>query len=62
MSQNLVTEKNSVTKFSDDQYCDDENFVTNSSLNMICDGIVMEIFVTILVFSCSVVGRGGGHL
>ena len=43
----------SVTKFINDQYCDDENFVTNPSLNMICDGIVMEISVTILVFSCN---------
>ena len=41
--------KKSVTKF-----CDDANSVTNPSLNMICDEIVTEIFVTILVFSCSV--------
>ena len=44
----------SVTKFSDDQYCDDENSITNPLLNMICDKIVTKISVTILVFSCSV--------
>ena len=52
---NFLTDfhKKSVTKFCDDEYCDDANSVTNPSLNMICDGIVTEIFVTILVFSCS---------
>ena len=53
--QNFFTEKKkiSVTKFSDDQYCDGENSITNPSVYMICDGIVKEIFVTIFVFSCS---------
>ena len=56
-----MTVKISVTKFSDNQYCEDENSVRNPSLNMICDGIVTKISTSILVFPCSVSRELWGH-